>query len=197
VSEARAHGVARAFVAVRPPAPVLNAIDAAAATARDDAPRLRWVPRDQWHLTLQFLGPVADVDALVRSLEGLRQRAPFRARAGGAGAFKSARRGTVLWLGVREGGDDLVALAGEATRLTASIGFESEDRPFRPHLTLARASTPTDLRDAVAVLEMVGDVGPAWTVDHVVVVESDTRPEGAVHREIARVALSDGSAEPR
>jgi 2'-5' RNA ligase len=184
-------------VAVRPSAAVLDAIDAAAASARDAVSGLRWVPRDQWHVTLQFLGRVPDVDALVRALDGVRSRAVVCARLGGAGAFGKARRGTVLWLGVREGADELAALAGAVCDETARVGFAPEDRPFQPHLTLARASTPTDLRDAVAALEMVGDVGPAWTVDHVVVVESDTRPEGAVHREIARVALAAGSAELR
>jgi 2'-5' RNA ligase len=190
MTDAPSRRVARAFVAVRPPAPVLGAIDAAAATASDDAPDLRWAPPDQWHVTLQFLGPVPDVDGLVGALDGLRSQAPFRARVGGAGAFASARRATVMWLGVREGETELVALAGAVAGLTATVGFAAEDRPFRPHLTLARASTPTDLRAAIAVLDTVGDIGPAWTVDHVLVVESDTRPDGAVHREIARVVLS-------
>ena len=105
----------------------------------------RRMTRDQWHLTLQFLGNRADVDAVAEVLAGL-DVVPGVVRIGGAGAFPRASRGTVLWLGVAEGGAWLAQLADAVMTRTEPLGHERESRPFRPHLTLARSRTPADLR---------------------------------------------------
>jgi 2'-5' RNA ligase len=89
---------------------------------------------------------------------------------------------------VHEGRDAITALAAAVARATAPLGVAPEDRPFRPHLTVARAASPTDLRDAVAALDAAGP-GPAWSVDEVVLFESDTRSDGVVHTEIGRCPL--------
>ena len=103
---------------------------------------LRWTRPEQRHLTLQFLGPVTEsvADSLTESVaESVRRVAPFTLALGGGGAFPSARRASVVWLGVSTGADELAALAGEITAATAPLGFAGDDgRPYRPHLTLAR-----------------------------------------------------------
>jgi 2'-5' RNA ligase len=184
----------RAFVALVPPVAALDHVDAAVAALRGELPSLRWAPRAHWHVTLQFLGRVDDADALVRVLDdAVRVVEPFAVSLGGGGAFASARVATVLWVGVTEGADAMGALAAAVTGATASLGFASEARPFRAHLTVARSARPTDLRVAVASLDTVG-AGPAWTASEVVLFESDTRRDGAVHTAVARLALgSDGS----
>jgi len=58
----------RGFVAVHPPRPVLDAIDARVAPLRTPTTRLRWLPPSQWHVTLQFLGPVHDAETLAAHL---------------------------------------------------------------------------------------------------------------------------------
>ena len=96
---------------------------------------------------------------------------PFTLALGGAGAFPSARRASVVWLGVATGAADLTALAG----LVAT-----DDRPYRPHLTLARVNPARDVRALVERLGS-GPAGPSWTVDRVVLFDSETRSDGAVH----------------
>jgi len=159
--------VARAFVAVVPPRAVLDAVGA---LPRPEVPRARWSRREQWHVTLQFLGDDADLDGVAGALAGLRGDR-VRVRLGGAGGFPSAQRGRVLWLGVCEGSAGLVAVAGAVGERLDAVGYPPDPRPYRPHLTLARFQPPADLRAALAGL---GDVvvGPAWVVDEVVLVES-------------------------
>jgi RNA 2',3'-cyclic 3'-phosphodiesterase len=113
---------ARLFVAVWPPAEVLDAV---AGLERPEAPGVRWTPRPQWHVTLRFLGE-ADLDRLP----------PLDATAGTADVGpKVARLGRgVLCLPVT-GLDELAAAVIEATR---DVGRPPEDRPFRGHITLAR-----------------------------------------------------------
>ena len=85
-----------------------------------------------------------------------------------------------MWLGVSTGADELAALAGAITAATAPLGFADDGRPYRPHLTLARVNAAHDVR---ALVERLGtrSAGPPFTVDEVVLFDSDTRADGAVH----------------
>jgi len=181
--------IGRAFVAVEPPAATLDAVQAIVDRVAPSAPDLRWLPREQWHITLQFLGAVADEDALVERLAAALAplTAPTVALAGG-GAFPKVARGGVLWLAVADGADALADVARAVHDATAALGHETEDRPFRPHLTVARARRPRDHRGLVDAIG-AATVGSPWTVTEVVLYESDTRPEGAVHHERARIAV--------
>src|SRR5436190_23621352 len=105
-------GIPRAFVAVVPPPAVLGAVESAVESARAPSDGLRWARRDQWHLTLQFLGRVTELDSLTESLtDSLRGTATFPLQLGGAGAFPSSSRGSVLWLGPTVGGIELDAVS--------------------------------------------------------------------------------------
>jgi RNA 2',3'-cyclic 3'-phosphodiesterase len=180
-------GLRRAFVAVVPPADVLDAVGARVDEHRHDADGLRWTRREQWHCTLQFLGAVGHVDALVAALgAAARVTSSLVVQLSGAGAFPSPARATVLWLGVSRG--ELGELVSAVEDATGPLGFGREPRPFRPHVTVARAPRPRDLTELATALGG-GPTGPWWTVDEIVLLESDTRPDGAVHHEVARIPL--------
>ena len=149
----------------------------------------RWAAPDQWHLTLQFLGPVASVAPVVQALAAVGRLRAFTARLGGAGAFPGVRRARVIWIGAAEGGAELVALAGAVASSLAPLGYEADRGRFRPHLTVARLRIPADVAPALAAL---GDspVGRAWTVGEVVVYESRLSPHGPSYSALARVPLS-------
>lgn len=190
--------LARAFLAVVPSPAALDAVEAAAGPLRLPA-GVRRSPRDQWHVTLRFLGRVHDVtDVAGRVRAALGRSRAFEVRLGGGGAFPSPARAGVLWVGAAAGGDGLVALAGalgaggggEPDPLAGLVGQAPEERVFHPHLTLARARTPTDLRDAVAALDAAGP-GPAWTAAEVVLFESRTAAAGATHTVRERLVLGD------
>jgi 2'-5' RNA ligase len=180
----------RGFVAVVPPEEVLDAIAARLTPVRDAYDELRWSRREQWHLTLRFLGAVPDVDGLVAALRdtlGPVSRVGALAL-GGVGAFPNARRASVVWFGVREGADALAQVATATEAACVAAGFASEPRPFHAHLTVARVPRP---RDVGPVLDALGPdpVGASWSEAEVVVMSSDTRPTGAVYDEIARIPL--------
>lgn len=186
--------LARAFLAVVPPAEVRDALAARLAPLHGlpGAARLRWTRPDQWHLTLRFCGAVPDVDALVGAVGGALEGGAAVAglQVAGAGAFPEARHGTVLWAGCAEGAPAAalgrVAAAVEAGCVVA--GFAPEQRPFRPHVTVARAPRARDLRPLVDRFGP-GPVGSPWTADAVLLMATDTRPEGSVYEEVARFPL--------
>lgn len=188
--------LSRAFLAVYPPADVLDALETrlAAVRALPAAAGMRWVPRDQLHLTLRFCGRVPDADALTDAVhDAARVVPPIDGLAlAGAGAFPTPRRATVCWIGVADAAVGATsALGGLAAALEAacvSAGLEPDDRGFRPHVSVARTPRGTDLRALVGAL---GDasVGPPWSAREVRLVASATRPRGAVHTEVARIPL--------
>ncbi|HEX6310799.1 MAG TPA: RNA 2',3'-cyclic phosphodiesterase [Acidimicrobiia bacterium] len=178
--------MARAFVAVVPPDSVLEAVTAA--FGEPSIPGARLSRREQWHLTLQFLGNGVELDEVSDALGEL-WVAAGPVQLGGFGAFPNERRGRVLWLGVAEGGALLTQLVAAIGALLGPRGYPPEDRDHHPHLTLARWRVPADLRETVAALPS-GAVGPAWVVDEVVLFESLTRSTGARYMERGRFRLA-------
>ncbi len=176
----------RAFVAVRPPDAVLDAV--AGAVAGFELEGARVTTREQWHITLQFLGNRADIDAVAGALDGLTTR-PGTAQLGGWGAFPKARRAGVVWLGLTSGAEMLGALAAEVAARLAPLGFEPEDRAFHAHLTVARLKPPRPVEDALAALDP-GPIGEPWPVDEVVVYESTLRRAGAEYTPRATITLA-------
>jgi RNA 2',3'-cyclic 3'-phosphodiesterase len=110
--------------------------------AREPRSEVRWVRMDGLHLTVRFLGAtdparVAGVSAAVDAVAS--NVAPFRVTIGGAGAFPSAARPRTLWLGVGDGHAELANMAAHLDEVLVRNGWPHDDRPFRAHLTLARA----------------------------------------------------------
>lgn len=136
----------RVFAAVVPPAEVVLALaDRLSSLEIPGKP----VPPPNWHVTLRFVGRVDDVsyDRWLGTLDQVTSM-PMRIGLDGLGAFPKPPRATVLWAGVDAPGlEDLAGAIEEATQIA---GLPAEERPFRPHLTLARIRPPEDVR---AVLE--------------------------------------------
>ena len=88
--------------------------------------------RGQWHVTLQFLGRVDDVDALVDALRAVTAAAaPFEVELEGAGAYPSAAR-KILWIGVGAGASELTELAANVASVSEGLGDAVEHRRTRP-----------------------------------------------------------------
>lgn len=176
----------RLFVAIDPPADVLTDLDAALGPARIVAPHgLRWTRPEQWHLTLTFLGdvPDAEVPALSAALGEVATGGPLRLRLAAGGCFGDR----VLWVGLAGDVHALRTLAQDLAAAARSLGVAVDDKPYRPHLTLARAGTVrADLRPAAGALAEV--MGRPWDVEVVRLVRSrlGAGPGGsAAHEPIA------------
>jgi 2'-5' RNA ligase len=182
--------VRRAFVAVVPPPAVLDAVASVIGEVGVALPGVRWTRRNQWHVTVRFLGRVPNVEELAAAVGGaVAGRERFRLRLHGLGGFPKPSRATVLWCGVTGDLDELHALVATVERAVAGIGFAPETRAFTAHLTLARLARATSVVDALR--DRTGDIGPSWTATDLVLYESDTRRDGAVHTECGRFVLGE------
>jgi len=103
------------------------------------APEARWMRPESLHITVKFIGeqPPERVEAITERLRRLESSA-FEIRAGGYGFFPTAKAPRVFWIGIHAG-QQLAELAGSIDIATAELGVPREDRPYSPHLTLARA----------------------------------------------------------
>jgi RNA 2',3'-cyclic 3'-phosphodiesterase len=178
----------RTFVALNLP-PEARASAADLRRALSPAPRgLRWAATDQLHLTLAFLGDVDDEDlAAVRAAtrSAAAAHAPFDADLRGLGAFPHPGRARVAWAGWGAGAEAVTAL--QAT-LARALAGPADRRPFSPHVTLARARDPLDLRTWLA--SAPAWTSPAWRVDALDVMMSELTREGAIHTLVERCALA-------
>ncbi len=140
------------------------------------APRARWVPPTNLHLTLSFLGQVEAerVPALSEALTRVGSaHAPLVLSIAGGGGFGSPGHPRVLWAGV--GGDTqaLGALQADVAEALKPLGFEPERREYTAHLTLARAKVPRGDRELAECVRALQDAkwGEA-RVDRLVLFES-------------------------
>ncbi len=188
----------RAFLAAVPPDEVLDVIAELASPRPRSGFRsglrlpsrspLQWTLRAQWHVTIQYFGKVADSDDLVGSLAGAIAVVPAaRVQLQGAGGFPSARNASVYWLGVAD--PEPLTVLHTAVMASANRFVRTRDETsYQPHLTLARLPSRKNLRQDVAALDGYS-IGPAWLVDEVVLMESESRKDGAQYHQIARFPL--------
>jgi len=183
----------RLFVSVDLPEDLADDVAAVQDRLRD-ASGLRFTDPGQAHVTLQFLGDVPEsrVDDLGDALESAvsdADVAPFDASFEGLGVFPSLDYVSVVWLGVGEGSEALAALHDAVEAEFASRGFDSDDREFTPHVTLARMEHAggKDLVQRV-VSESHPEAGTA-RVESVRLTESTLTDDGPVYETVRTVPL--------
>lgn len=150
----------------------------------------RWLPPENFHITLRFIGEVdrRRANDIADELAAARA-APFEARLAGAGLFRTGRRPRALWAGVAPA-PELLDAKRQADAACARAGLGPPERRFTPHVTLARlsrAAAPEAAERRAAAL--AGAVACAFPVEDVVLFESHLGAEGARYERAAHFPL--------
>ena len=161
------------------------------------APRsVRWVRPEGIHLTLKFLGETRpdQLESVKIALDhAASQIPPFVFTMGGLGCFPDTRRPRVIWVGLYEPAGILARLRDAVESRVAPLGFPTENRPFRPHLTLGRVQRHASKSEAREVGQVVasGEIGALdeMRVEQVSYIKSDLRPAGAVYTTLHQARL--------
>jgi 2'-5' RNA ligase len=165
----------RLFVAAMPSEDVLDVI---AALPRPDHPDLRWTTRDQWHVTLRFLGAIDDPTPVADALDATELGDPRDVRLGPA----VRALGTNIVCVPVKGLDDV---ANQVMAATADIGEAPPKRAFRGHLTLARRR-----HGRGSLRRFTGaPVDASWSCTSVALVRSHLHPRGARYDVIYQFSL--------
>lgn len=181
----------RCFLAVEIPEEQRGVISAGLATLARKLPEAKWVRPEGLHITLKFLGELAEqlAQETVAQLAELLVQAPLEVpvRLAGAGFFPDLRRPRVAWLGGEAPGLERWARAAEEA--AALCGVPEEPRGFSLHVTLARLSRPWPEGAVRRFLEEVGRWElPPFMAREIVLFESTLTPRGAIYTARARVA---------
>jgi 2'-5' RNA ligase len=189
----------RVFIAIELSEPVCDAIQKQTARLRQTLGNelIRWVPTQNMHLTLKFLG-----DTTTSHLEFLKQmlareansHPQFNLQLGGLGAFPNSKRPRLLWIGINAPAD-LVSLQKSIESGTSRLGYEQEERAFSPHLSIGRVRQnigPPEqqkIRTALDTIQL-GNIGIA-RVDFVHLYRSDLQPSGSIYTKLFSAPLSE------
>jgi RNA 2',3'-cyclic 3'-phosphodiesterase len=155
---------------------------------------VRWIPEENLHITLQFLGEVDDaaVPQVVSALDIPFKQQPFTIDIDGLGAFPPSGPPRVFWLGVRGGSEELTSLHDEVASAMEPLGFPREQRRYTGHLTIARVKEPGSRTVQTAVRRLLAEL-PAHAgqsqVRGVTLVRSRLSPKGASYESVLRVPL--------
>jgi 2'-5' RNA ligase len=185
----------RAFIAIRLPESVLQAMGQAQETLGRLGRGIRWVRKEGIHLTLKFLGDVDrdDVEKIQIAMERASEGSSSFVLAGeGIGVFPDLRRPRVIWIGLSGDLQVLLALQAHLDSQLKGLGFPKEKRPFKGHLTLGRVKGRLDttrLREALEGLRRFQT--DAFTVQSVALFQSTLRPQGAVYTKLTEVPLGN------
>ena len=152
-------------------------------------PQARWVPPEQIHLTLRFIGEVdgalfKDLKSCLESVSG----SSFPLTLNGLGCFPPRRDPQVLWVGI-EKSVELMALRKNVDSCLSKLGIAPEQRKFVPHITLARTRKTPLARMARFLIDHTLFRLPEFTVSNFHLYSSILTPKGAQHRHEAEYLL--------
>ncbi len=202
----------RSFVAIECPGKIKEEIQKlqqelkTALQMTDESSQINWTRLDSFHLTLKFLGNVAEdrISKIVQAVHGVTEGFSFfTITVKEVGVFPHTRSPRVIWVGAKSVGDALARLQDGIERALGPFGFPAEDRPFHPHLTLGRIKSG----DRKSGLGFNKTVLAQWLVENqkkecdrfeakeVLLMKSDLQASGAVYTPLARIELGVGEKQ--
>ena len=153
----------------------------------------RWVPSENMHLTVRFIGHVPDdgVSGLFELLTKPLDVAPFDIELGGCGRFPPRGAPRVLWIGLTKGLQALSALHTEFNQRLAPLGHEPESKPFNAHLTLARVkdARAAGARTVDEAFQSIRISRVRQRVEAMTVFESRMSPHGSKYSVLTHILL--------
>lgn len=153
--------------------------------------RVKWVERDNLHLTVRFLGstPESRLTEIRSVLEPPFGSRTFDLRFDRLGAFPDRGAPRVVWVGASADAAPAEMAQRELEQRLESLGVPLERRPFRAHLTLGRFREPSRAREGRVIREFtMAPIGPLL-VDHITLYESHLSSRGPAYDALMRMAL--------
>jgi RNA 2',3'-cyclic 3'-phosphodiesterase len=153
---------------------------------------LRWVDEENLHLTLKFVGETTEEQAAQISnvLSGFALSQPLVSFIlSGLGYFKNRKMPRVLFIGI-QGGEALQQMAISIENILIPLGIEKDERPFNPHLTLARIKHLNNKRQFYQAVEAHQFYSSAPVIiKEIIFFQSHLTPSGPEYRELEKYSL--------
>ncbi len=182
----------RTFIAIPIPESCLQILERMQRHLKSSSAEVRWTKIPSIHLTLKFLGEIdpAIVPGMAKSLSEISGQVPgFDLRLCGLGSFPSEKSPRIIWCGIHGNTDFLSRLQEKVETVCADFGFSTENRLFRPHLTLGRVKGRGNLKPLMDSVAKGCDLECGFRADRFNIYKSVLKPDGAVYTVLETVAL--------
>jgi 2'-5' RNA ligase len=185
----------RTFTAVEMTDEVLGRVLDLLNLLRPVAADVKWVEPDNLHWTLNFLGDVdlREIPAVCKAvIEATADFEPFEIETFGLGAFPNLQRPRTIWVGVRQGREQMIALQDAMAGRLAKLGYRPEHRRFEPHVTIGRVRSGRGVAELARLIDehAAYEIG-AMYVPEVVVFSSTLESSGAIYQPLGRGKLGE------
>lgn len=188
----------RLFIAVAAPEAVRAEIEKTQVEMRHALreARITWTRREQFHLTLKFLGAVeaSRVEELAEAVRGAcRGFGVLNLRAEGVGCFPNLRHPRVIWVGVRDEQEQLSSLADKIETTASGFTLEEREERFSGHITLGRIKELYHSENEKLV-QMAQDMAQRpfgqWRAETMAIMRSELTPHGPRYTELFKIPLT-------
>ena len=194
----------RLFVAIELPDTVIDHIGEITRILRQEKLNaIRWVRPEGVHLTLKFLGNVAEdqIKPIAAAMgTAVTVFAPFVLQVHGLGVFPNLSAPRVLWVSVLGDLEPLMRIYSKLEEELEALGFSRERRTFSPHLTLGRVKSRLSAQELQRLTQAMGSLKEVAPVELPILtlslMESQLTPRGALYRRKAQIPLYDDLAHP-
>jgi len=182
----------RCFIAIELPEELKRNIYVHVERLKASGADVKWVPLENLHLTLKFLGdtPEEQLNNINEKLVFLaKAHARFYLQVAQAGVFPNLKHPRVIWIGMRDS-EEVIRLQQDIDEAMAELGFERDDKQFTPHLTIGRVKSLKNqdaLTQELATLKTV-DFGKI-EVNNITLMKSILKPSGAEHLKLREISL--------
>lgn len=180
----------RCFIAVTLPEHLKKSIGGIIAKLGESGADVKWVPDENLHLTLKFLGATDEGrigEIKDRLLKKLSSYSPFYIKISGVGCFPGGGRPRVIWVGIEEPGA-LKDIFRDIEDVMMKFGYPREGRPFSPHLTIGRARSDKKMAEMLKRLDGYGTVTFGdFEVKGVTLMKSELKQGGAEYSSLAEI----------
>lgn len=183
----------RTFIAVPLPKSCHEMLDELQRNLRPLRADLRLVAISSIHLTLKFLGEIEPtlLPDLVEALtESVRPGPTLALRLRGLGGFPNLHNPRVIWCGIEGDTEKLAQLQLKVENACCDLGFKREERPFRPHLTLARVNSKRNLQGLLDYIKIGSELEREFSADHINIYRSTLTPRGAIYDILETISLN-------
>lgn len=182
----------RLFVAIELSEAVRKALSAAQEALQKKCPDVRWIAPEQLHLTIKFLGEVADGDVSPVS-EALARAAamasPFSMRFGGFGCFPEGGPVRIVWAGAIEESRSLAKCVEAVEAQIEPVGFPREDRPFAAHITIGRVREDKSRGQLRKAVQSYRGREVEQQISSLTLMASKLSPKGSTYTAVSRATL--------
>ena len=184
----------RAFISIEIPQEIKEKISLIQEQLKSVETPVSWVRLDSIHLTLKFLGNIMEeqIPDIKKCIEIVANGIPpFSVNIKGGGVFPNLNYPRVIWLGLEDRTDSLFKLQKGFDSCLEKIGFEPEERGFKPHLTLGRVKSLKGKNQLIRTIHIYKDIEVGEiNVDKIKLMRSQLNPAGAIYTVLEEVRLT-------